>query len=243
VAVVPGRIAAGIGEIDLADPDTLSWSNIYRHVLPTTFVGCEKSGALAVHLRSQYPWLKCTWSTRQLLDYRHLEHLKEYDLIVIAIGSPTHERLFASFIRDHKGTPAVVNSWVEGFGVGGHATLSIPDQPGCLNCAYVDNSTFDRGLVSNLNFIDKNQNVTRNIAGCGDLFLPYDSLSASKTAIVACTLSLDYLRGQATESAAMSWKGREEEAIQTGISLTHRYYHFDSSMQAIALHHEACDVC
>jgi hypothetical protein len=235
--------ASGIGEIDLADPDILSWSNTYRHVLPTIFVGCEKAGALAVHLRGQYPWIKCTWGTRRLLEYRDIEHLKAYDLIVVAIGSPTHERLFASFIQDNENTPAVVNSWVEGFGVGGHATLSIPEQPGCLNCSYVDNSTFDRGLVSNLNFIDKNQDVTRNIAGCGDLFLPYDSLSASKTAIVASSLALDYLRGRLTESSSMSWKGSADEAMQAGINLTHRYYHFERSMQAQPLRHEACDVC
>ncbi|MFB2706984.1 HesA/MoeB/ThiF family protein [Marinobacter shengliensis] len=235
--------ASGIGEINLADPDILSWSNTYRHILPTTFVGCEKAGALAVQLRSQYPWIKCSWSTRRLLEYRDIEHLKQYDLIVVAIGSPTHERLFASFIQNKENMPAVVNTWVEGFGVGGHATLSIPQRPGCLNCAYVDNSTFDRGLVSNLNFIDKDQVVTRNIAGCGDLFLPYDGLSASKTAIVASSLSLDYLREKVTESSSMSWKGRDDEAKQAGIDLTHRYYHFDSSMQPKPLHHEACDVC
>jgi hypothetical protein len=235
--------AAGIGEIDLTDPDILSWSNTYRHILPTTFVGCEKAGALAVHLRSQYPWVKCTWSTRRLLEYRDMEQLKEYDLVVIAVGSPTHERIFATFLQNSEKPPAAVNSWVEGFGVGGHATLSIPDRPGCLYCAYVDNSTYDKGLVSNLNFIDKNQVVTRNIAGCGDLFLPYDGLSASKTAIVAGSLSLDYLRGKITESSSMSWKGRDDDALQAGVNLTHRYYHFESSMQPKPLHHEACDVC
>lgn len=235
--------ASGIGEIDLSDPDILSWSNTYRHVLPNAFVGCGKAPALAIHLRGQYPWIKCTWSLRQLLEYRNIERLKEYDLIVVAIGSPTHERLFASFTQRHENMPAVVNSWVEGFGVGGHATLCIPGQAGCLNCAYVDNSTFDRGLVSNLNFIDKNQDVTRNIAGCGDLFLPYDSLSASKTAIVASSLALDFLRGKLTESSSISWKGSDDDAMQAGIALTHRYYHFERSMQTQPLHHEACDVC
>jgi molybdopterin/thiamine biosynthesis adenylyltransferase len=235
--------AAGIGAINLSDPDSLSWQNTYRHVLPTYFTGCNKASALSLYLENQYPWIDCKWSRKRLLDYRDADQLKRFDLIIVAIGSPTHERLFSNFFNQEKGLPAVVNTWVEGFGVGGHATLSVPNQAGCLNCAYMDNNTFKRGLVSNLNFIEKNQNLTRNIAGCGDLFLPYSGIAASKTALIASELAIKHLSGGLNQSSAISWKGNDDQAEQAEVELTHRYYNFKSQLEILPLYHEACDVC
>ncbi|MFT7151269.1 MAG: hypothetical protein ACI82Q_003148, partial [Nonlabens sp.] len=127
--------------------------------------------------------------------------------------------------------------------VGGHATLHLPGKKGCLNCAYVDNSDFSRGLSSNLNFIDKNQNLTKNIAGCGDLFLPYSGIDASQTAVMASELAIKYLLGKVPESASVSWKGCADEAVENGIELTHRFYNFSESLTKIPLYHEGCDVC
>jgi len=234
--------ASGVGELILSDPDKYNWDNIYRHVLPSYSVGRYKSTALAFHLEYQYPWLKADFSQKKLLDYRDEKILRSFDLIVIAIGSPTHERIFADYLGG-VGKTAVINTWLEGYGVGGHATLSMPGKKGCLLCAFVDNNSLSRGLTSNLSFIEPNQKLTTNIAGCGDLFLPFSAIDAGKTAGIASELAVQYLLSQVGESCSVSWKGEDFEAIQHEISLTHRYYNFSESLKRIPLVHEGCDKC
>ena len=187
--------------------------------------------------------MKTDCDKKELLEYRDEELLKKFDLVVIAIGSPTHERIFADYLGSVSNQPAVVDTWLEGYGVGGHATLSVPNKRGCLLCAFVDNNNFSRGLSSNLSFIESNQNLTTNIAGCGDLFLPFSSIDAGQTATIAADLSVKYLLGRMNESCVVSWKGDDFEASQNDISLTHRYYHFDQSLIKAPLHHEGCDQC
>lgn len=235
--------ASGIGELHLSDPDIYSWDNIYRHVLPNHCVGYDKSSSLAFILENAYPWLRTGWNKKKLLDYRDEEVLKSFDLIVIAIGSPTHERIFADYLGGISEIPAIINTWLEGYGVGGHATLSLPEKKGCLLCAFVDNNSFSRGLASNLSFIESNQNLTTNIAGCGDLFLPFSSIDAGKTAHIAAELAVQHLLGRVDESCSVSWKGDNFEAVKHNIALTHRYYHSAESLVKVPLHHEGCDQC
>lgn len=245
---VGGEIAqklgsSGIGRIVLSDPDIFSIDNLYRHVLNGSDIGFSKTMALGNDLDLRFPWLLTSCFESSLLELRDKNLLKHIDLIIISIGSPTHERIFWEFIQTIPEPPAVINSWLEGLEIGGHATIDIPSSPGCLNCAYIDTKDYSRGLASNLNFIESNQDVTINYAGCGELFLPYSGLSASKTAIIAADLAIKYLSGKLNKSSKISWKGDMDEAASKGIQLTHRYYHFDKSLQILPLRHEACDVC
>ncbi|NRB39408.1 MAG: ThiF family adenylyltransferase [Pseudomonadales bacterium] len=237
--------SSGVGEIYLSDFDILSWDNLYRHVLGSHHVGHLKSSSLASDLENKYFWVKSRWYKNRLLDFRDPSLLSSFDLVVVAIGSPTQERMFAHFYEQNNSLayPPVINTWVEGHGVGGHATLSIPRSKGCLLCSYVDNNDFSRGLASNLNFIEQNQQVTVNIAGCGDLFLPYGRHDSSQTAIMAAGLATKYLRGKVSESTMISWKGPSYDAVDAGIALTHRYHNFTDSLVEKPLHHEGCNAC
>lgn len=94
--------ASGVGHIDLYDPDTLSLNNIYRHILPPQYVSFNKSYALWHSLTSKYPWLEIGGYTGKLLDLRRRDLLMKYDLIIIAIGAPTQERLFHDYLIKEK---------------------------------------------------------------------------------------------------------------------------------------------
>ena len=48
-----------------------------------------------------------------------------WHLVVIAIGSPTVERVFAEYCRQEDVGVPVINCWLEGYGIGG------PCDPGC----------------------------------------------------------------------------------------------------------------
>jgi hypothetical protein len=245
---VGGEIAhklssAGIQNLDIFDSDYYSLDNLYRHILPEEFLGLAKSQGLGWQLQRQFLWSKAKGSPRKLLDLRKRQELLSYDLIIIAIGSPTHERLFKEYLIENEVHVPVINTWLEGFGVGGHATLDIPTSKGCLLCAYVCQETLVRGLNSNLNFIESNQNVTINLAGCGEQFISYGALCSAQTAIMASDLAIKFLEEKIMTSSKVSWKGSDYDANDNNIQLTHRYHQFSDSLQIKPLHDEDCDAC
>lgn len=235
--------ATGIGRIDIVDPDYFSTSNIYRHTLEGNKTNWPKSLAVGTQLQNKFPWLKVGSSCNSLLDYRKRTTLNSYDLVIIAIGVPTHERLFHDYLAKSDVKVPVVYSWLEGYGIGGHAVLDIPHKSGCLRCAYVEPSSGVRGLASNLNFIESDQNVVKNYAGCGEMFIPYSAISSTQTALLAADLAVGYLEGKLAESRKVSWKGDSSDATSEGLKLTRRYQTFASSLKKLPLRNPLCDVC
>lgn len=235
--------SAGVGKIVLCDPDQYSVDNIYRHVLRDTFIGCNKAFALSISLDSKYPWLRSSYRTSRLLELRDKGFLSSFDLIVVAIGVPTHERLFHDFLLENDVKTPVINTWLEGYGIGGHAVLDLRDGQGCLRCAYVDFQSGGRGLASNLNFLEPNQDLTVNHAGCGELFIPYSGVSAAQTALIASNLAIGSLSGLIEQSSKVSWKGPAEDVESRGFQVSHRYTAFDKSLQILPLIDDDCDIC
>lgn len=236
--------ATGIGRLDLSDPDMFSLDNMFRHSLSLDYVGYHKTSGLAFQLSRKYPWLetKGIFSV-PLLKFRDKARLEEYDLIIVAIGSPTHERIFHDFMCKEGVRTPVINTWVEGYGVGGHATIDIPSSRGCMSCAYVDIENMSRGLSSNLNFLKDNQNIAKNHAGCGTAFLPYNYISSTQTALIASMIATRYLQGNLNESSRISWKGDATDAISEGFEMTDRYYAFMRSLEFLPLYNDFCDRC
>ncbi len=235
--------AAGVGQLTLIDPDMYSIDNIYRHVLSDYYIGCNKALALSFSLGSKYPWIDTKYNDKRLLSLRDKAHLELYDLVIIAIGAPTHERLFHDYLIENGVKTPVVNTWLEGYGIGGHAVLDVRESQGCLRCAYVDQHNGGRGLASNLNFLDPSQDLTVNHAGCGELFLPYSAVSAAQTALIASNLAIGSLLGKITASSKVSWKGDDSEVSARGFSVSHRYTTFEKSLQVLPLCREECDLC
>ena len=159
--------SVGVGRLTIADPDFFSEENLYRHTLSLWALGRAKSAGVVGELKSRHPWADVSWSSRRLEEFGNSNSLAQFDLIVVAIGSPTVERVFADDLRARGVETPVINCWVEAYGVGGHAILAIPGMQGCWHCAYVDPKTSGRGLASNLNFLAPNQDVTLTHGGCG----------------------------------------------------------------------------
>ncbi len=235
--------AAGVGHLDIIDPDSFSISNMYRHTLNREHILWPKSTAVAIQLRKQFPWINVKDYERRLLDMRKQEILDSYNLVVIAIGAPTHERLFHEYLTKNRINISVIYTWLEGYGVGGHAVLDVPQQKGCLRCAYVEPDSGKRGLASNLNFLISDQHIVKNYAGCGEMFIPYGAVSSTQTALIAADLAINYLSGKLTTPTKVSWKGDSFDAEQEGLKFTSRYDYFDYSLTKQPLHHPLCDVC
>ena len=235
--------SAGVGRLTISDPDELSEENLYRHTLSLKHVGVLKSEAVAAELALKHPWASVSCWDRRLETLRNAKTLRRFDLVVVAIGSPTVERAFAEYCVDEGVGVPTVNCWLEGHGIGGHAILALPDSRGCWHCAYVDPRTLEPGLASNLNFLAKNQIVMRNHDGCGAQFLPFSGIAARQTASMAADLAVRYLAGEVVESSRVSWLGSGAAAEQASLETTYRYRHFKESLRVLPLRDENCDRC
>ena len=235
--------SAGIGQLTVSDSDTLSEENLYRHALSVRGIGRLKSEALATEISAKHPWVEVKFLQKKLEFLRERTVLQTFDLIVIAIGSPNVERVFAEYCNQERIGIPILNCWLEGYGIGGHAIVSVPGTKGCWHCAYVDQKTLTRGLSSNLNFLAPGQVVMRNQGACGAQFLPYSGIAAGYTASIAADLAVRLLSGQVTISSKVSWKGTDAEARQASLSVTWRYRHFDDSLHILPLHDRNCDLC
>ena len=238
-----GLASAGIGKLELADPDTLSAENLYRHRLTLWDVGVPKSQALARYLGLGYPRIEVRHCGHCLQDLRDKDLLRHFDLVVVAIGSPTVERAFAEFCIQAQVDVPTIHCWLEGYGIGGHAILAVPGSKGCWHCAYVDPASGERGLSSSLNFLAPNQVVMRDLDGCGAQFLPFSSLAAARTAWMAADLAVRFLGGEAPASTRVSWHGSARDAADASLETTPRYQGFTESLRLLPLHDPRCDVC
>ena len=233
---VAQRLAAvGVGELVVSDPDLFREDNLYRHSLDLDYIDLPKAAGVVYQLRRKYPWIRASSSTNRLLTW--VEPLRDksvsFDLVVVAIGSPTSERLFVRELQQAGVQIPVLNTWVEAYGVGGHAVLGLPGARGCLFCAYVDPETLLPGLASNLNFLAPNQLTTRNHAGCGNRFLPYSAIAAGYTATITADLAARLLQGGVEHSSKVSWLGPSEAAEKEGLDFSHRYRHFKRSLEVL----------
>ena len=235
--------SCGAYNINIIDEDIYQKENLYRHLLGERFIGMPKSTALAFHLHSQFPWCKVKATQDTLLRFFRNNDPSSYDLIIIAIGSPTQELLFKNYLLQKRCRVPIIVTWVEGYGVGGHAILDVPESDGCFLCAYICQSSGKRGLSPNLNFISANQNVATNVAGCGEQFISYQATASAQTAIMATELAVSYLENRTLKSVSISWKGDGTAALENNIELSHRYYNFGSSLIKVPLLNEDCDVC
>ena len=235
--------SAGVGRLTLSDPDAFSEENLYRHVLSVKDIGRSKTAAIAREINMRHPWADVTYWSKRLEELRDPEVLRSFDLVVIAVGSPTVERIFAEYCRWVALKVPVINCWLEGYGIGGHALLAMPGTKGCWHCAYVDPETLTRGLTSNLNFLKPGQVVMRNHAGCGTQFLPYSGVAASCTATMAADLAVRCLTGAVAVSSKVSWMGSDADAKRESVEVTWRCRHFVESMRILPLHDENCDLC
>lgn len=235
--------SAGIGQITVSDPDSFSEENLYRHILSVKYIGLLKAKALEHEIAWKHPWTEVTPLYKFLHEFRDVSILQSYDLVVIAIGSSNVERAFAEFCREKEVRVPVIYSWLEGYGIGGHAIIDIPGTKGCWHCAYVDSKTLTRGLTSSLNFLEPNQVFMKNQGGCGTQFLPYNGIAAGYTATITADLSIRSLEGRVPLSSKVSWKGSDFESRKASLEVSWRYRHFTESLRFLPLHSDNCDLC
>ena len=252
---VGGHIAvqlarAGILSLTLVDPDVLREENVYRHVLGKTYCAFQKVIALKVHLERELPYTNVDPVGENILDAIRSGRivLSSYDLVIIALGSPTTELDLNERIWSAEGGPPTVFTWVEPYGIGGHALLVRPGKRGCFECLYTPPSASAAPLANRAAFAappPPGMAYGKALSGCGSLFTPYGSADALQTALLAVRLAVRALTKREHGTPLLSWQGEPTAFEEAGFSVTARHRRSTAELeeQRAAYISPRCPVC
>jgi len=238
---------AGIGALTLVDHDILTAENTYRHVLGKPYWGKRKAIAMKQALTVQLPFIdvRAIPKTIEAALDQDLVALKDFDLVVSALGNPNAELALNERVRREAGPP-IVFTWLEPLGIGGHAVLSgHRAEPGCFACLYTRHDGSDGPLQNRAAFGEENQKYGRSIAGCNNLYTPYGVLDAIRTSELAARLALDALIEREQHNELRSWKGNSTAFTEAGFGLSGRYQFTEDELrrQGASYPSARCPVC
>ena len=221
-------VRAGVLHLTLVDPDRLHMENVFRHVLGRSSVGKNKAVALKAHLDTEIPYVDvaAVGESIHTAMASGAVDVSDFDLVICALGDPTIEMDLNEQLWSSLATP-VVYSWVEPYGIGGHALLTRPGEQGCFECLYTlpgERST--AGLANRAAFAGPppaGRTYGKALSGCGSLFTPYGSADAAQSALLAVRLGVGMLTGSVKGSPLLSWKGDATAFEREGFSVTGRH--------------------
>lgn len=210
--------AAGVGKLTLVDLDEYTEDNVFRHLLGPHWVDIPKVRALRAHLMTRYPGLQVEPINDTAQEWVDPKTLAGIDGIVIAFGQPSVERSFSRYFRDKTLAIPVVFTWLEALDLGGHSVLSWTNKEGCLECLYRDDEG-QPSLAPRSSFMEPGQSVTRNLTGCGSIFVPFGALQARRTGLMAAEHLLCAL-GKSSPASYRYWVGDGAAAAEAGLRTT-----------------------
>ena len=244
---------SGICKLDILDQDILSVENVYRHLLGFDVATKRKYKADLVkeYLENQYPFIEIdslNFEDRSVENFiQDVQRLKNYDLIISALGEPTINLEINRILYDeHINIPFIV-CFNEPYGVGGHAIVVNVSSGGCLRCMYTDLISTDL-VPFRASLVATNQSFKKSLSGCAGTFVEYSTLDSQQTALLAVRLSLEVLTGQCRESTLVSWLGSADNLINNGFRVS-EYYEYISSQNYCSIIrknipiNERCPIC
>jgi len=200
---------AGVGRLDLVDPDTVVPENCSRHSLGLDSYNRYKSTELACELGKKLPHLavsghKMTWE--QLYE-ENPDCFAGVDLIISTIGVwKAESRLNVLLSMDIATPPAVVYGWTEPYAAAGHA-VALFGGKGCLRCLVTDEG---RDLVPVTDWAEAAGTTTRMTASCGGEFQPYGAIELSHIHALIADLALDILMDRVQHPSHLAWIGKKK---------------------------------
>jgi len=231
---------AGVSHLTVVDNDTLNADNYFRHLLGKKFLGRPKVLAIKDDIEGRLPYVEITalhCYVEEAIEHNHVR-LDEFDMVVSALGNPTVELALNSRIQKAKAAPPVLFTWLEPYGIGGHAVLTKKHK-GCLKCLYPKPAGED--MFCRASFAEKGQKFAKNISGCRNVFTPFGSLDAVKTAELATRLAIATLTGGIAAPVMRSWKGDPDEFLRNGFQLSSRYE--SEHLEIVDYRNPDCPIC
>jgi hypothetical protein len=236
-------VRAGILQLTLVDPDLLSPDNTFRHALGRRCWGRNKAEALKAELEDQFPYVRVLPVAERIeaaLATGKVE-LGAYDLVLVAIAVPTVELDLNERIHALPSAPPALFTWLEPYGIGGHALLAHNGSAGgCFECLYTPPIPEDGPLHNRAAFAARGQSFGRDLSGCGSLHTPYGSVDAMRTAALASKLAIDVLSGREPGTPLVSWRGDARAFEEAGFRLAPRFSASEEELHAARYGYQSC---
>ncbi|MBE9257419.1 E2/UBC family protein [Dolichospermum sp. LEGE 00246] len=240
-------VQSGIKHLTLVDPDIFQLENTFRHVLGKKAEGQPKVTALKEEIESKYPYLSINTHQKYIQDAirEGLIDLSSFDLAIFATGNPTVELYANRLLHQLAEKPITVFTWLEPHGIGGHALLTRPGKPGCLQCLFTSATATDTPLQNKSAFAAYGQSFGKDDLGCGSLYTPYTALDAQKTSESAVRLALDALSEREQSNPILSWKGNDNNFVAAGFQVSPRHQLSSDQLHASRYSYinSLCPVC
>jgi len=204
---------AGVGSLNLIDPELLKAANVGRHPLGASDVDRPKAKALVARIRTDYPHVLAArafdehWES---VAARTPEVLTETDLIVSTIGGWAAEAALNAWRMDRGAIPATLFGWTEPYGVGGHA-VALVGSTACLACGL---SVWGEPVLSVADW--PNGAGLRGEPACGVMFQPYGPIEASHVTALVAEAAIDMLLGRASQPFHRIWAARKDVLDRAG---------------------------
>jgi hypothetical protein len=205
----------GVGRIRLIDPQALSWANVGRHVLGSSYVHVNKAMAMQIELSKAFPsheFLGHSDEWRSVA-YEHPEQLLECDLIISTIGEWSHEAELNDWALKNDKCPGILFGWSEELAAGGQAVLTGTGS-GCLACG------LDEHGGPLLRIAAFPQQTLHREASCGAWFQPYGAAQIMAVGVIVADMALDYLCGRAAVGTHRMMAASARRIEQEGGQLT-----------------------
>lgn len=235
---------AGVGKITMVDKDRLEFGNIHRHVLGSdqlyysmeeialveelALKNKSKVFGMKNEINRKYPFSKVEIHCEDILTLSEEMHLNKpnFDLIIVAIGSPNTEMELNRHLQGLPEPPPTLYTWVEPLGIGGHTLVTLNgERKGCYQCLFKPDEI--EPIFNRSAFAQPFQDFSKSITGCGSSFVPYSFLDSERSAILTVEAGIKILMGKMQGNPLLSWKGDPSLFEESGYKTTIRHS-FDS---------------
>ncbi len=240
-------VTAGVGNIVLIDPQTLTAANAGRHVLGLAHIGHAKAHALGRLLQRQFPHILSVqtfaekWEDAQRQNFQLLEGC---DLVVATLGDWSSEAALNDWHIGVGRRIPVVYAWTEAHAAAGHA-VQIGARGGCLACGILPSGH------PHLHLVDwPDGSAVLPEPACGGSFSPYGPVELAYATTLASELALDALVRPTPSSRYRVWAAREERVVSMSGSWTEEWLVGDPARARGGFaeernwpHQTSCDEC
>lgn len=238
----------GITQLDILDKDTFSADNVHRH-----FMGFEavkqkaiscKSDLLRNILTEKYAYsdidsLNYVDRTVETVILENPDRLRQYDLIISALGEPTLNLAINDLLITHQiGVPFIV-CFNEPYGIGGHVITTNISNESCLRCFYTD-PVYGTLCSFRGSLVETNQTFKKSLSGCSGIFVPYSTLDSQQTAIYAAQKAVKVLTGELPHNDFYTWRGDASLLISQGFEASEYFF---SGAEVKRFSNSICPIC
>lgn len=204
---------AGVGFINLIDPDKMKWENTGRHTLGADAVHEHerpKTTLLAKSLTSDFPHLIVNSYSKEWekVAVENPNVFSESDLVLTTTGEWSADNAMNQYAISQGSFPPVVYGWTEAYACAGHA-VAILKETGCLDCVF-EGDQFTFSMTTGF------ERELFQAPACSVIFQPFGSIELTPIVGMIAETAIDVLLKKVKSSQIRSWLGSTQQLHERG---------------------------